>query len=478
MRGTHKITTSHLGRLALVYLRQSSMAQVRENTESTARPYTLADEAARMGWPMSQVEVIDADLGLSGRSAANRPGFKDPVGRVCLGEVGAIFGLEVSRLARSSADLARLLELARLTDTLVIDADGIYDLADINDRLILGVKNQMSEAELHFLASRLQGAKQAAAERGELRIGLPVGYIYDDEGGIVMDPDAEVQAAVADVFAAFRAGGSAFQVVVTFKDRLFPKRAYGGVWVGQLRRALTHSRVVKILENPIYAGAYVYGRAQSRRVVEADGTVRTKVVHVPREKWPVVIPDHHEAYLSWADYLGNQARLAANLTKAGARPPREGHALCQGSRLLRCLRPPDQQLTIRDDGFAYYECSSKADLMSTPTCRSITADTVDNAVAGRLLGALDPEEVALALAAADEVVDRRHRRSRAAELAVERARYEAARAERVFHACEPENRLVARNLESRWEDVPRCPGRGRKGISQGQLRHPIAAIAR
>ena len=199
MRGTHKITGSHLERLALIYLRQSSMAQVRENTESTARQYALADEAVRLGWSASQVEVIDADLGLSGRSAANRSGFKDLLGRVCLGEVGAIFGLEVSRLARSSADLSRLLELARLTDTLVIDADGIYDLADINDRLVLGVKNQMSEAELHFLASRLQGARQAAAERGELRMGLPVGYIYDDEGQMVMDPDAEVQAAISDV---------------------------------------------------------------------------------------------------------------------------------------------------------------------------------------------------------------------------------------------------------------------------------------
>ena len=468
----HKIGASHLQRLALVYLRQSSMAQVRENTESTARQYALADEAARLGWPVSQVEVIDADLGLSGRSAANRPGFKDLLGRVCLGEVGAIFGLEVSRLARSSADLARLLELARLTDTLVIDADGIYDLADINDRLILGVKNQMSEAELHFLASRLQGAKQAAAERGELRIGLPVGYLYDDEGEIVMDPDAEVRAAVADVFAAFRAGGSAFQVVVAFKGRLFPKRAYGGVWDGQLRRGpLTHSRVVNILENPIYAGAYVYGRAQSRRVVEADGTVRTKVVEVPREKWPVVIHDHHEAYVSWDDYLTNQSRLAANLTKAGARPPREGHALCQG--VIYCGPCGHRMAThYRDDGFAYYECSSKANLMSTPACRSITAETVDNAVAERLLAALNPEEVALALAAADEVADRRHRNSRAAELAVERARYEAGRAERAFHACEPENRLVARNLESRWEACLVALAEAEKALAKAQSAIP------
>jgi DNA invertase Pin-like site-specific DNA recombinase len=451
VRGTQKIASSHLERLALIYLRQSSMAQVRENIESTARQYALADEAVRLGWAATRVEVIDTDLGLSGRSAANRSGFKDLLARVCLGEAGAIFGLEISRLARSSADLSRLLELARLTDTLVIDADGIYDLADINDRLVLGVKNQMSEVELHFLASRLQGARQAAAERGELRFGLPIGYIYDDEGHVVMDPDAEVQAAISDVFAAFRAGGSAFQVVVAFKDRLFPKRAHGGVWAGQLRWGrLNHTRVVKILENPLYAGAYVYGRAQNRRVVDPDGTVRTKIVHLPRERWPVVIHDHHDAYLSWDDYLANQARLSANLTQAGARPPREGHALCQG--IIYCGSCGHRMSThYRDSGFAYYECSSRTDQMHTPTCRSITSETVDNAVTERLLEALNPQEMALALAAADEVAERRNRGNRAAELAVERARYEAERAERAFHACEPDNRLVARNLETRWE---------------------------
>ncbi len=295
----------------------------------------------RSDWagPRSQVEVIDADLGLSGRSAANRSGFKDLLGRVCLGEVGAIFGLEVSRLARSSADLSRLLELARLTDTLVIDADGIYDLADINDRLVLGVKNQMSEAELHFLASRLQGARQAAAERGELRMGLPVGYVYDDEGQMVTDPDAEVQAAITDVFAAFRAGGSAFQVVVAFKDRLFPKRAYGGVWAGQLRWGrLTHSRVVKLLENPLYAGAYVYGRAHSRRVVEPDGTVRTKVVHLPREKWPVAIHDHHDG-VPELGRLPRQPGSPGGEPDPGRRPTPQGRTRpVPRDHLLRVLR--------------------------------------------------------------------------------------------------------------------------------------------
>jgi DNA invertase Pin-like site-specific DNA recombinase len=452
MRGAEKITSGHLERTALIYVRQSSVAQVREHTESTARQYALVDEAVRLGWARQAVEVIDADLGLSGRSADRRSGFKDLVGRVCMGEVGAIFGLEVSRLARSSADLSRLLELARLTDTLVIDADGIYDLANFNDRLLLGLKGTMSEAELHLLAGRLQGAKRAAAERGELRFPLPVGYIYDDEGNTVIDPDAEVHAAVGDVFAAFRAGGSAYQVVAAFKGRRFPLRAYGGTWAGQLRWSrLTHSRVLGILANPAYAGVYVFGRYRSRRVVSPDGVVSTKTVELPRDQWPVVIHDHHCGYITWDDYLANQARLAANLTNAGARPPREGHALCQG--IIVC-GSCGRSMTTRyhRNGHAAYECSaSRADQMATATCRSITAATVDDAVADRLLDALNPDEVALALAAADEVADRRARHTRAAELAVERARYEAERAERAFHACEPENRLVARTLEAHWE---------------------------
>ena len=452
MRGTEKITAAHLERTGVVYIRQSSLAQVRNNTESTARQYALADEAVRLGWPRQAVEVIDADLGLSGRSADGRSGFKDLVSRVCLGEVGAIFGLEVSRLARSSADLGRLLELARLTDTLVVDSDGIYDLANFNDRLLLGLKGTMSEAELHFLTSRMNGAKRAAAERGELRFPLPVGLVYDDDGATVVDPDAEVAAAVADVFGAFRAGGSAYQVVAAFKGRRFPLRAYGGVWAGQLRWGrLTHARVLGILANPAYAGAYVYGRYHSKRTVSAEGKISTKIVELPRAQWPIVIHDHHGGYIAWDDYLANGARLAANTTNAGARPAREGHALCQGIISCgSCGRPMSTR--YHRNGHGAYECSaSRADQMATPTCRSITAASVDDAVAEALLAALNPEEVALALAAADEVADRRARRSRAGVLAVERARYEAERAERAFCACEPENRLVARSLEARWE---------------------------
>ena len=451
MRGENKVGRQHLERAAVIYIRQSTMAQVREHTESTARQYALVEEAARLGWPASGVEVIDADLGVSGRSVEGRDGFKGLVARVCLGEVGAIFGLEISRLARSSADLSRLLEYARLTDTLVIDADGIYDLAEFNDRLLLGLKGTMSEAELHLLAGRLQGAKRAAAERGELRTPLPIGYVYDEDGHAVIDPDEEVSTAIADVFTAFTATGSAYQVVAAFAERRFPRRAYGGSWAGRLQFGrLTHSRVLGILANPVYAGAYVFGRFRSRRTVSPDGTVRTVTTELPRTEWAVLIREHHEGYIDWDTFLAHEVKLAANRTNAGARPPREGVALCQG--IVFCGSCGRAMSTRYAGGQPYYECArARADHVATPDCRSVRSATVDDAVAAALLAAVSPDQLALALAAADEVTARRTRSLRAAELTVERAGYAAERAERAHAACEPENRLVARSLETRWE---------------------------
>jgi DNA invertase Pin-like site-specific DNA recombinase len=446
IRGESKVTRAHLERAAIVYVRQSTLVQVREHTESTLRQYDLAGQAARLGWAAAGIEVIDADLGLSGRSASHREGFKHLVARVCLGEVGAVFGLEVSRLARSNADLARLLELARLTATLVIDNDGVYDLSDINDRLLLGLKSQMSEAELHWLTSRMNEAKRAAARRGELRVPLPVGLVRDDDGGVVIDPDEEVAAAISDVFAAFTATGSAYGVAGTFAGRRFPRRAYGGTWAGQLRWGrLTHARAAGILRNPAYAGAYVFGRRRSRQVVDPDGSVRSSVTELPRDQWEVLIPDHHQGYITWEAYLANQDKLAANRTNAGARPPREGSALCQG--IVFCGACGRSMQVRYQDRYPRYECShSRADHVATPLCGSVRADTIDEAVAPALLAAVEPAQVTLALAAAGEVTTRRQRSVRAAELAVERARYDADRAERAFLACEPENRLVARTL--------------------------------
>jgi len=468
MSGPSKITNRHLTRLAVVYVRQSSLAQVRENTESTARQYALAHEAARLGWEASKVLVIDADLGLSGRSASTRAGFKELVSRVCLGEVGAVLGLEISRLARSSADLQRLLEFCSLTDTLVIDADGVYDLQIFNDRLLLGLKGTMSEAELHILAGRLVESKREAARRGELRFPLPIGYVYDDDRRTMVDPNEEIRTAVEDVFLAFEATGSAYAVVARFRDRRFPRRAYGGAWAGEIRWGhLTHSRVLCILSNPAYAGTYVFGRYRSRRGVDPDGTIRTKVVRVARDEWPVVIQGHHSGYISWDTFVANESRLAANHTRSGARPPREGAALLQG--IVACGGCGRAMRVKYSSSTPYYQCArSRDNHRTTPACRAVTIRVIDTAVAARLLATVAPESIQLALAASDEVVQRRERSTRALELQAEGARYEAARAERAFHLCEPENRLVARSLEQRWEQKL-------KGLSEAEA---VLAAAR
>jgi DNA invertase Pin-like site-specific DNA recombinase len=420
VNGESKIHSGHRERAAVVYLRQSSMAQVREHTESTTRQYGLAEEAVRLGWAHEAVVVIDTDLGVSGRWGVVRAGFTELVARVCTGEVGAIFGLEVSRLARSNAEVARLMEFAAITETLLIDADGVYDPADINDRMLLRLKSTMGEVKLHVMAQRLHAAKRAAAARGELRAPRPVGYIHDETGEIVIDPDAEVQAAIADLFAAFAACGSAYGVVAAFGKRRFPLRAYGGVWAGQLRwGAVTHARVLGVLKNPCYAGAYVHGRYSARRRVDPDGTVHTGLVERPRAEWPVCIADHHEGYIDWTEYLANEDRLAANRTNTGARPPREGAALCQGIIACGSCGKP-MRTNYHSDDRPSYECSG-----------------------------------------------------RAAELAVERARYEADRAARAFHAVEPENRLVA-NFRGQMGNQTRCARRGRTRIAD---RTPGAAPA-
>ena len=342
MNGEHKITGGHRARTALVYLRQSTLMQVREHTESTLRQYALADTAVALGWAARDVEVIDRDLGLSGTSAAHRQGFRELMSRVCLGEVGAVLGLEISRLGRSNADLARLAEMARLTGTLLIDSDGVYDLTDFNDWLVLGLKSTMSQAELHIMAGRLQAAKRAAAERGELRAPLPVGLVYDADGATVTDPDAEVQAAVADVFACFAAAGSAYGVVAAFAGRKFPQRAYGGVWAGQLRWApLTHHRVLQVLKNPAYAGAYVHGQARHPQ----NGRRRRQRAYRDRRGRPRAVAGPDQRPSPWLPRLGGipgDRGAAGRQPHRGRRPPgKGGHGAVPGDHHLRRLRRPD-----------------------------------------------------------------------------------------------------------------------------------------
>jgi DNA invertase Pin-like site-specific DNA recombinase len=458
--GSQKVQSAHLNRLAIVYLRQSSPRQVRENFRSTERQYGLADKAAALGWEPARILTVDADLGISGRGTHAREAYKELVGRVCLGEAGAIFGLEVARLARNNAELLRLLEFCAVTDTLVVDTDGIYDLKDFNDRTILGLKAQWSEAELHIMASRLQGAKRHAAERGELRLPLPIGYLYDEEGSVILDPDEEVQAAVADLFKAFAQTGSAYGVVGVFNDRHFPKRVHGGPWTGELRwERLRYSRVRQALTNPCYAGAYAFGRHRSRRAVTPDGTIVTKKAALPRAEWAVLIQDHHPAYISWDAFLANHARLAANHTSKGERPAREGSALCQG--IVSCGSCGRTMGTHYQRGTIGYKCArSRLEHLNTPACREVKAAVVDELVACRLLAALAPQEIALALAATDEVTERHARASRALELRVERARYETklrelrdAEAELAEHAT-PAPEPSREQIEALAHDLP------------------------
>jgi DNA invertase Pin-like site-specific DNA recombinase len=449
MNGEHKIGQRHRGRLALVYLRQSTAAQVREHTESTMRQYALADSAAGLGWDRSQVLVLDGDLGLSGRSTRLRSDFKEVVSKVCQGEAGLVLVLEASRLSRNSAGFQRLLEFCQVTDTLIADADGIYDLRDFNDQLLPGFKGTMSAVELHILAQRMQEAKKAAARRGELRLPLPIGYAYDIDGQVVMDPDQEVQAAVTDVFRALEATGSCCGVVKAFRDRRFP--THGQSWTGEVTwMRLRQSQARAILRNPAYAGAYVSGRIKSERCIDAGGFIRTRSIEQPPERWEVVVRDHHPGYISWETFLANQRQLASNRTQGGARPPREGSALLQGVVLCgHC--GGTMGISYSGSGAAHYRCRSRLDQAHTRGCRSVSAGLVDPLVERRLLQIVTPEQIELALAAAEELTQREARTLRAFEFRAERARYQASRAERAFHLCEPENRLVARSLEQRWE---------------------------
>ncbi|MDR0591900.1 MAG: recombinase family protein [Bifidobacteriaceae bacterium] len=452
MGGSGKIGPRHLKRKAVVYLRQSSMAQVRANTESTARQYGLADVAVEMGWPRGQVVVIDKDLGVSGKWGSQRAGFAELNALVCAGEVGAVFGLEISRLGRSNADVARLLQFAVITETVFVDADGVYDPTDPNDRMVLGFKATMGEMELHVMAGRMRDAKRAAAARGELRAQLPAGYVYAPDRAVVFDPDAEVQAAVRDLFAAFAQAGSAHGALKAWGGRLFPRRERGGALDGEVHWGpLTCSRALSVLKNPCYAGAYAAGRQDTAKSVEVDGTLHETVHARPRAEWEVLIQDHHPGYITWEEYLANEARLATNNSSGGARPPKDGLALCQGIISCGSCGRPMATDASRGSGAGSYRCISHTDNQNTKTCRSVLADIVDGAVAARLLDAVGADGIALAYAAAQEVEDRRAASDRRLVLAVDRAQYEADLAARAFRQVEPENRLVARNLEDRWE---------------------------
>ena len=456
MSDSSKVKLAHTRRAAFVYIRQSSPQQVENNRESTARQYALVERACELGWAREQVTVVDEDLGLSGSGSVKRSGFARMTAEVALGHVGIVLGLEVSRLARNNADWYRLLDLCGMTDTLIGDSDGIYHPAAFNDRLILGLKGTMSEAELHILRARLEGGIRNKAARGELRRGLPVGFVWGEgDGEVCFDPDAAVVGAIRTVFAKFTELGSARKVWLWFRSEglNFPLRAHMHSpirWV-----AATYTAIHQVLTNPVYAGAYAYGKSRHERYVDEQGRIRKRTRLLPQAEWAVLLPDHHQGFIDWATYQANQARIGANvhpqLHQAGG-AVREGAALLQGLALCgKCGRHLHTHYRGRNASPGYH-CSGKDIVQGRGLyCLNVGGIQIDQAVAEAFLKALTPAAVEATEQAMQQLEADHDAALSQWRLAVERARYEAERAERQYRAVEPENRLVARGLETEWE---------------------------
>jgi DNA invertase Pin-like site-specific DNA recombinase len=450
----NKIAATHLQRQAYLYVRQSTLRQVLENTESTKRQYALRERAVALGWPLDRVVVIDSDLGQSGADS-DRLGFQKLVAAVGLGEVGVVLGLEVSRLARSSSDWHRLLEICALTDTLILDEDGLYNPGHFNDRLLLGLKGTMSEAELHVLRARLIGGQRAKASRGELEMKLPIGLVNDSTGKVVLDPDLQVQTALRTFFETFRRTGSATSTVRSFREQglLFPRRLSSGPHQGELAWGpLLHWRALRALKNPRYTGAFVYGRTETRRTLRG-GELRSQL---PREQWHTLIRDAHPGYITWTDYEENLGRLHDNAQACGADrrhgPPREGPALLQGLAVCgRCGR----RMTIRyyvshREVLPEYTCQREGIEHAQPICQRIVGGALDRAIGDLLVETVSPLALEVALAVQDELEARAQEVDRMRRQQVERARFEAELAQRRYLRVDPDNRLVADSLEAEW----------------------------
>ncbi|MGB7990758.1 MAG: recombinase family protein [Candidatus Methylophosphatis roskildensis] len=472
-----KIKPSHHGRMALIYVRQSSVSQVEHNRESTLRQYALAQRAAALGWPQERITIIDDDLGLSGSSAHHRGGFARMAADVALGHVGLILGLEVSRLARNNADWYRLLDLCAMTDTLIGDADGLYHPSLFNDRLLLGLKGTMSEAELHVLRARLDGGIRNKAARGELRRGLPVGFVWGDaDGEVLLHPDEAVTAAVRAVFERFQEFGSARRVWLWFRSEAlsFPAQPHARAPMGWV--APTYPAIHNVLSNPVYAGAYTYGKTRRERFVDDHGNIQRRIRHLPRDEWSVLIKEHHEGYIDWPTYEANRARLATNTRpqahQAGG-AVREGAALLQGLATCgHCGRKLHTHYRGKNQAPGYH-CSNKSIVEGRGVyCLSVGGVQIDEAVANAFLSAVAPAGLAASLRAA-ELLQADHDGALAQwRLAVERADYEVQRAERRYRAVDPDNRLVARGLETQWEQCLRNLEQARSELTRREQLRP------
>ena len=450
-----KVRSEHLGRNAYLYVRQSTLRQVAENCESTKRQYALRDRAAALGWDAQQIVVIDSDLGQSGASAADREGFQKLVTEVGLGRAGIVLGLEVSRLARNSTDWHRLIELCALTNTLILDEDGVYDPGQFNDRLLLGLKGAMSEAELHILRSRMRGGILNKVRRGEFAIPLPAGFLYAANQQVILDPDQQVQHSIRQLLGAFQRTGSIMGVVHEFRNKQwkFPVRTRQGPRPGDLEWGeLTRNRVHSVLRNPRYAGAYAYGQNRNRR--KPDGTGR-RTQRLPREQWYQLQYNAHPGYLSWEEYEENVKRLRENAPTSqpqGRGTAREGPALLQG--LVYCgARGARMAVRYHSRGERLvpdYLCTGNTSNRGTPPCQLIPGGKLDQAVGKVLVETITPVKLELALAVQQEIDEREAETGRLYQMQVERVRYESILAERRYKAVDPDNRLVAGTLEAEW----------------------------
>ncbi|MGD0180242.1 MAG: recombinase family protein [Terriglobales bacterium] len=459
MTDPSKIKPSHTQRAAYVYIRQSTPGQVAHNRESTARQYALADRACQLGWSKEQVVLIDEDLGLSGSGTDKRSGFARLTSEVALAHVGIVLGLEVSRLARNNADWYRLLELCGITDTLIGDNDGVYHPALFNDRLLLGLKGTMSEAELHIIRARLDGGIRNKAARGELRRGLPVGFVWGEKDGeVLFHPDEAVIGAIRSVFERFAEFGSARRVWLWFRSEglSFPLQTTPGSLPSPIRWVVpTYTALHHILSNPVYAGAYTYGKTKYERYLDEHGAVRKRSRHLPMDQWSVLIQDHHPGFIDWATYQANQARLDSNTRP---RPHQAGGAVREGSALLQglvicghCGRRLHVHYRGRNSAPGYH-CAGK-DLVAGRGvyCLNVGGTVIEQAVANAFLKAITPAAIEAMRLSVEQLQSNHDASLSQWRLEVERTRYEAERAERRYRTVEPENRLVARGLETAWE---------------------------
>jgi DNA invertase Pin-like site-specific DNA recombinase len=456
MTGADLLPATVLKRKAVVYVRQSTQTQVQTNLESQRRQYDLVDEARNRGF--RDVEVIDDDLGRSASGTMARPGFDRLVAWLCAGDVGAVLCFDASRLARNGRDWHHLLELCGLVGARVIDLDGVYDPCRPNDRLLLGMKGSISEFELGVLRARMYDAARSKARRGELRISVPVGYVWDREMGLGFDPDMRLQEAIRLIFARFRELGSARQVLLSLAaDQLhFPRPSDGKRMIAFDWTPIRYRNVISVLKNPFYAGAYIYGKSEHRTAIVNGRAQKTYGHGKPFDEWEVVLKDHHEGYIDWAEFERNQKQLAANAygrvgeVKSG----RGGQALLVG--LLRCARC-GRRLKVAYYGRKgrAYRCDNPNLMLAAARCLTFGSSRVDSVLARELLRAVEPIAVEAATAAERLRMERVNERRHILELDLQKARYEASLAERRYAACDPDNRLIAAQLEKSWETALR-----------------------